>query len=173
MPSSVSQSLFACTLSLTALTAILTSKFPSLTKAPSLLRSMNAQWSFKQGKTSENVTTLLERVRSADPTNSQDMDEDDKGVGWGHYQFTGGNVTVSSSLTSWQDVGSVSTAFKLVAAAVKTCLEARMMCTNAGTPEATGFISDIYLENILEGLEKCWVGAGGVRILPPSSITLF
>jgi hypothetical protein len=27
-----------------------------------------------------------------------------------------------------------------------------------------GFISDVYLERVLECLEVCWVGAGGVRV---------
>jgi hypothetical protein len=143
------------------LAAILISEFPSLTNAPSLLRSMNAAWSFKQGTTSENVATLLERVQSADP-GSLDMDEDDMGIGWGHYQFTAGGLSPESLLTSWQDVGSVATSFKLVAAAIKTCQEARLMCMNAGTPKTAGFISDVYLEKVLECLENCWVGAGGV-----------
>ncbi|KAI9428865.1 hypothetical protein H4582DRAFT_2090797 [Lactarius indigo] len=143
------------------LIAILKSEFPSLTNAPSLLNSMNAQLSFKQGETSESVTTLLERVQSADP-GSPDIDEDNMGQSWGHYQFTAGGISPSSSLTSWEDVGSVAMAFKLIAAAIKTCREARVMCANAGTPKTTGFISNVYLEKILECLESCWVGAGGI-----------
>ncbi|KAH9041229.1 hypothetical protein EDB85DRAFT_2139893 [Lactarius pseudohatsudake] len=142
------------------LIAILKSQFPSLTNAPNLLSSMNAQPSFKQGKTSEKIMTLLERVRSADP-GSPDIDEDNTGQSWGHYQFTAGDISPSSSLTSWKDVGSVATAFKLVAAAIGTCQEARLMCANAGTPRTTGFISDVYLEKTLECLESCWVDAGG------------
>jgi hypothetical protein len=122
---------------------------------------MNVQWSFKQGATSENVATLLEHVQSADP-GSPDMDEDSMGLSWGHYQFTAGGVSPESSLTSWQDIGSVTTSFKLVAAAIKTCQEARLMCVNARNPKTAGFISDVYLEKVLECLENCWVGAGGV-----------
>ncbi|KAH9070812.1 hypothetical protein EDB83DRAFT_2517992 [Lactarius deliciosus] len=142
------------------LIAILKSQFPSLTNAPNLLRSMNAQSSFKQGKTSEKIMTLLERVRSADP-GSPDIDKDNTGQSWGHYQFTAGDISPSSSLTSWKDVRSVATAFKLVAAAIRTCQEARLMCANAGMPRTSGFISDVYLEKTLECLESCWVGAGG------------
>ncbi|KAH9047750.1 hypothetical protein EDB84DRAFT_1614692 [Lactarius hengduanensis] len=115
------------------LIAILTTSFPSLTDAPRLLRSMNAQSSFKQSEPSEQVTTLLDRVQFADPS-SPDIDEDNACQGWGHEQFTAGGVTLSSSLTSWQEVGNVATALKLVAAAIKTCQEARLMCENAGTP---------------------------------------
>ncbi|KAI9434415.1 hypothetical protein H4582DRAFT_1793231, partial [Lactarius indigo] len=147
-------------LPLTVLTAVLTSDFPSMTNALSLIRSMNAQMLFKQGKPSEKVTMLLERVQFADP-GSPDIDEDNTCQSWGHDLFTAGGISPSSSLTTWEDVGSVATAFKLVAAALKICQEARLMCTNAGTPKTSGFISDIYLEKILECLENCWVGAGG------------
>jgi hypothetical protein len=123
---------------------------------------MDAQPSFKQGDPSQNILSLLERVQSADPSSS-DIDEDNMGQSWGHYQFTAGGLTLTSSLTSWQDIGSVAIAFKLVAAALKTCQEARLMCTNAGLSTTGGFVSDIYLEKTLDGLETCWVGAGGVR----------
>ncbi|KAH9016465.1 hypothetical protein EDB85DRAFT_2155921 [Lactarius pseudohatsudake] len=131
------------------LIAVLTSEFPSLTNAPPLLRSMNAQSSFKEGEPSKQVATLLERVQFADPS-SPDIDEDNTCQSWGHYQFTAGGISPVSSLTNWQEVGNVATAFKLVAAAIKTCQEARLMCSNAGTPMASGFISDIYLKKILE-----------------------
>ncbi|KAH9017097.1 hypothetical protein EDB83DRAFT_2528705 [Lactarius deliciosus] len=142
------------------LIAVLTSDFPSVTNTASLIRSMNAQASFKQGKPSINVTALLKRVQFADP-GSLDIDEDNTCQSWGHDLFTAGGISPSSSLTTWEDVGSVATAFKLVAAALKTCQEVWLMCVNAGTPKIDGFISNIYLEKILECLEKCWVGAGG------------
>ena len=144
------------------LLAILSLEFPSLTNTPALLHSMNKQTSFKQGQSSENVTSLLKRVQSADP-GSPDIDKDEMGVSWGHELFTAGGISLSSSLTSWQDIGSVETAFMLVAAAIKTCQEACLMCANAGTPKTAGYISDVYLEKILESIETCWVGTGGVR----------
>ncbi|KAF8268369.1 hypothetical protein EI94DRAFT_1785947 [Lactarius quietus] len=142
------------------LIADLTSQFPSLINAPSLLQSMNKQPSLMQGKTSKEVVMLLKHIQSADPA-SPDIDEDNLGQSWGHYQFTAGGVSPSSSLTTWQDIGSVDTAFKLVAVLLKTCQDAQAMCANARTPKTSGFISDIYLEQILDHLEKCWVGAGG------------
>ena len=123
---------------------------------------MNAQSSFKQGETSKDVAALLERVQSADPC-APDLDEDNMGIGWGHYQFTSGGLGLSTSLTCWQDIGSVATAFELVAAAIKTCQEARLMCADADA--ASGFISDVYLSKTVECLQDCWVGAGGVRSL--------
>ncbi|KAH8997728.1 hypothetical protein EDB86DRAFT_3076549 [Lactarius hatsudake] len=142
------------------LIAILTSSFPSLTDAPRLLRSMNAQSSFKQSEPSEQVTMLLDRIQFADPS-SPDIDKDNACQGWGHEQFT--------------EVGNVATALKLVAAAIKMCQEARLMCENAGTPKTSGFISDVYLEKTLECLESCWVSAGGLltsqKRLPPIPTT--
>ncbi|KAF8264804.1 hypothetical protein EI94DRAFT_1702944 [Lactarius quietus] len=145
------------------LTAILTSDFPLLKNAPHLIRSMNAQWSFKEGEPSLNVVTLLKHVQFTDP-GIRDLDEDNMGKGWGHYQFTAGDLNLSSLLTCWQDVRSIATAFKLVAAAIKTYQEAQLMDANTTTPQAGRFISDIYLERTLDCLQNCWVDAGGVHI---------
>ncbi|KAI9430019.1 hypothetical protein H4582DRAFT_2064265 [Lactarius indigo] len=113
-------------LSANNLIAVLTSDFPSLTNAVALIRSMNAQMSFKQGKASDNIMTLLEQVQFADP-GSPDIDKDNMCLSWGHDLFTAGGVSLSSSLTTWENVGSVATAFKLVAAALKMCQEARLI----------------------------------------------
>ncbi len=146
------------------LAAILMSDFPALTNTSDLICSMNADVSFMQGKTSDNVATLLDHVQSADPA-SVEIDEDNKGESWGHYQFTAANISPSSLLTTWQEISNVSTAFKLVAATIKTCREARMMCMVGGTPKMNGLISDVYLEMTLDHLKDCWVKAGGVSFL--------
>jgi hypothetical protein len=80
---------------------------------------MNMQPLFKQGETSSNILALLERVQLADPS-SPNIDEDNLGQSWGHYQVTAGGLTLLTLLTSWQEIGSVATAFKLVAAPLKT-----------------------------------------------------
>ena len=128
--SSVSLSFSACAHTLTVLAAILKSKFPSLTNAPALLHSMHAQLLFKQGETSKNVSTLLARLQSADP-GSPDIDEDNACQGWGHDLLMAGGLSPSNSLTSWQEVGSVATALKLMAASLKICQEAWMICWSA------------------------------------------
>ena len=112
----------------------------------------------QQGKLSQNFTTLLEYIQSADP-NSPDFDEDNKGQGWGHNQFMAGGLNLSSLLTLWQDIGSIATAFKLVAAAIKTCQEAQLMCMNARKLMAGGFVSNACLQ---EWDKKCWIGAGEI-----------
>ena len=145
------------------LAAALTSEFPSLTNAPHLLCAMKLQPSFQQGEPSNKVTTILGHLRFAD-INSPDIDKDNANQGWGHDQFTAGGISPSSSLTTWRDVGSVATAFELVAAAIKTCRDARLMCANTGTAATGSFISDTYLEQMLELLEKCWISAGGVSV---------
>ena len=124
---------------------------------------MNMETTFKQGKPLEKVVILLEHLQFADP-GSPDIDEDNSGQSWGHDQFTAGGITPTSSLTTWQDVGDVTTAFRLVAAALKICQEVRLMCSNAGAPKTDGFISNIYLKQILDNIEECWTKAGGVRL---------
>ena len=123
---------------------------------------MSAQPLFMPGETSPDVNALLEHIQSTHP-DLLDIDEDNVGQNWGHYQFTAGGLTLSSSLTTWHDIGSVETALKLVAGALKICQEARRMCA----PGTSNFISDVYLSNTLEHLENCWVGAGGVRTHRP------
>ena len=128
---------------------------------PMLLRSMITQL-FEQGqpgKPFQNFSTLLKHIQSADP-NSPDFNEDNKGQGWGHYQFMAGGLNLL--LTLWQDVGSIASAFQLVAAAIKTCWEAQVMCMNAGKSMVVGFISDTFLQETLDALKRCWIGAGGV-----------
>jgi hypothetical protein len=95
---------------------------------------------------------------------SLDINEDNACHSWGHYQFTVGDLNLSSCLTTWQDIGSIDTAFKLVAVALKTCQEACMMCTRAKVPKTNRFLSDTYLKKMLEHLENCWVDTGGVCI---------
>ncbi|KAF8257699.1 hypothetical protein EI94DRAFT_1708721 [Lactarius quietus] len=127
------------------LVASLISQFPSLTSAPCLLKSMDAQPMFKQSMLSEQVTALLERVQFADPT-VPNINKDNVGQSWGHYQFTAGGISPSSFLTSWEDVGNVATAFKLF---------------EGMSGSTAGFISNIYLEQILNCLEKCWTDTSG------------
>ncbi|KAH9011682.1 hypothetical protein EDB84DRAFT_1445024 [Lactarius hengduanensis] len=61
----------------------------------------------------------------------------------GDIKFTAGGASLSSSLTSWQDIGSVVTAFKLVAATIKTCQEAVVDVHGRNSED------DVYFENVL------------------------
>ena len=65
------------------------------------------------------VVAFLNRIDSADP-NSPDLSEDNTDTGWGHCQFTAGNMQCTTVLLSWDKIG-VPMARKLIAAAIKTC----------------------------------------------------
>lgn len=103
---------------------------------------------------SNDVAALLNRVEQADP-DAPDLDEDDSNESWGHAQFTAGGLTIRSALVDWEAVGSTPTAFKLIAATVRTCKVARAMCA-ARARSATAYLADNYLELLLEQLQRCW-----------------
>ncbi|KAI9436680.1 hypothetical protein H4582DRAFT_2078348 [Lactarius indigo] len=134
------------------LIAVLMSKFPSLTNTTRLFHSMNAQSSFKEGEPSKQVTMLLKLPLCFTLLDTPVLLPVTLYISPQYYQST--------------EVGSVTTAFKLVVAAIKTCQEARLMCSNAGTPKMSGFISNVYLEKTLKCLENYWVGAGGMLTSP-------
>ena len=122
---------------------------------------MQSSPEFKVGKSSDNFTTFLERIKNANP-NDPNLSEDDSDASWGHYQFTGGQLKISTVLTSWDVVGSCSNACDLIAAALKTCKVARHLCFEHGV-EVTSYLSDIYLGNVVSTLWNLWKSAGGVR----------
>lgn len=103
----------------------------------------------------------MTRIEKADP-NDTAIDEDNKGVGWGHYQFTAGSMTCGSVMQSWADIGNTDTACKLIAAAIRTCKVARYVCEKMKV-EATSYISDMYLGRVIETLWDLWKRAGAVR----------
>ena len=105
---------------------------------------MNVQLSFNQGKLSNQVKTILKHLESAD-LGSPDIKEEDVYQSWGHYQFTASGVSPSSLPTSWKSIGIVPTMFKLVAATLKTCHEAWLMCANARMTEKGGSVQAGYI----------------------------
>lgn len=94
------------------------------------------------------MLTFLDRIENADP-NSPDISDDDKNTSWGHYQFTASTLTCSSVLSSWNSVGNASVACRLIAAAIKTCRVARLLC-QSNRITTSSYLSDIYLANIIE-----------------------
>ncbi|KAF8900455.1 hypothetical protein CPB84DRAFT_1778961 [Gymnopilus junonius] len=133
-------------------------EFPQLQIAQDLLNSMKACPNF----------------RPSDP-NDTTIDEDNKGVSWGHYQFTAGSMTCSSVMKSWEDIGSTTTACKLIAAAIRTCKVARYVCEKLQVTTAS-YISDTYLERVIETLWDLWKQAGAPTVttttqtsMPPES----
>lgn len=110
-------------------------------------------------------------MESADP--NAIIDEDDTNISWGHAAFTTGELTFSSVLSSvnnWVAVGKVFAA-RIIAGAIKTCLVARHVCCVNGIPDPPSYLSDSYLENILDKLWQLWLN-NAVSALPLSRFRL-
>ncbi|KAF8218510.1 hypothetical protein L208DRAFT_1373938 [Tricholoma matsutake] len=125
--------------------------FPSIPRATDLLSTMEENVAFKRGPTLMLTMDFLSQVENADPYVA-DLSEDDSGPSWGHSQFTSGNMTLTSVLQSWESIGSTETACRLIAASIKTC----KITTGS-------YLSDAYLQNLIEVLWTLWKKAGGVR----------
>ena len=143
-------------------TAMFSQDFPSIAHATDLLKSMQTNASFQRGAPSENVVTFLSRLENADPA-SPEISEDDNNAAWGHYQFTASSLTCTSVLTSWDAVGNVVVACRLIAAAIKTCKVARHLCFSNHI-ETTSYLSDIYLANVINLLWQFWQEAVGINV---------
>src|ERR1700722_8795229 len=137
--------------------------FPNIAHAMDLLKSMESHTTFKSGEPSADVVAFLDRIKNADP-NSPQFTEDNTNGSWGHYQFTGGNMTCTSVLTSWTSIGNTNIACQLIAAAIKTCKVARHLCFEHEV-ESHSYLGDIYLANVINILWRLWSEAGGVFLL--------
>ncbi|KAF7426504.1 hypothetical protein PC9H_008873 [Pleurotus ostreatus] len=126
------------------------------------------------GFLSSNTIALLKRVQTADPACIEN--EDDLLASWGHWQWSGGDLTISGAITSWQDVGSTETARELIAAALTTCKAARYLCLSV-SPRPQSYLSDSYLDRIISTLYDVWKRSGGVILLfiqfYPAELTSF
>jgi hypothetical protein len=118
---------------------------------------MQSNPTFTDGPPSDPVVAFLARIQDADP-NSPELSEDNTNANWGHYQFSG---HVRSVLTAWSSVGGNSMACKLIAAAIKTCKVARHLCYERGI-HPISYLSDAYLNEVVERLWTMWKEAGGV-----------
>lgn len=119
-----------------------------------LLQEMNHQYSEHDGVPSADILQFIDRIEHADP--SAEDNKDNLNLSWGHSQFTSGGLTCSSVLVSWPAVGNVSTAFRLLAAAVKTAKVAWQLCFTQSISNTGNYLADAYIQNIVELLWKCW-----------------
>ena len=119
---------------------------------------MKENSSFQVGALSDGVVAFLERAEHADP-NSADISEEDKNANWGHYQLSGWAPLVAS----WHSVGSTGIACRLIAVVIKTCKVARHMCFVKHL-NTLSFLSDVYLENIIDSLWASWKEALGIHV---------
>ncbi|TFK17497.1 hypothetical protein FA15DRAFT_710733 [Coprinopsis marcescibilis] len=115
--------------------------FPRLANATALLDRLqhifNHPGPNPPGTPDRKVLDFISRIETADP-NSPTLSEDDKDAGWGHYQFT--------------EVGDCATAYRLIAAALKTCRVARFVCTDRKLMDVKSYLSDMYLDLLIEQL---------------------
>jgi hypothetical protein len=137
--------------------------FPLLHSAINLLNAMEAQSDFRVLPTPPLTTDFLSRLENSLPTDTS-FSEEDTGLSWGHYQFTGGSMTIKSVIRSWDCVGTTTMACKFIAAAVKICKVARHVCFEQNI-NPTSFLADVYLSNLIDELCDVWVKAGGVSFL--------
>jgi hypothetical protein len=94
----------------------------------------------KNVQPSSDILAFLECIELANP-NSPDYSKDDINGNWGHYQFTAGNMRITSVLTSWDQV-SVKIACKLLT--IKTCCIAWHVCFECRVTVGS-YLSDAYL----------------------------
>jgi len=107
------------------------------------------------------MLSFLDRIKNANP-NSPDFSEDDLYASWGHYQFTASSQTISGVLTSWKSVGNTSVAQRLLAAALKTSKVMWHVCFEQAI-QPSSFLSDIYIQLLIDKLLELWKDAGGVH----------
>ena len=134
---------------------------PPIPHAIALLDAMAASPDFKSSTPSDNVAAFLNRIDAADP-NSSEIREDDTNESWGHWQFTAGSLTITTVIQDWACVGGVNMACRLLAAAIRTCKAARQICHERDIT-SNSFLSDAYLNNMVDQLYKSWTAAGGVH----------
>lgn len=142
--------------------------FPRISCAEDLLQSMKNHPTFIDNPPSNDVVAFLNRIENADP-NSADIQDDDTNANWGHHQFTAASLTCSTVLDSLENIGSTEIACRLIASAIRTCKIARHLCFKRQV-KTESYLSDAYLENLVERLWALWRASGGVII---TSIYLF
>ena len=146
---------------ITILTGTFSVDFPLVPFAIDLLNAMEKNPDFKRGAMPHLTATFLLCIEDAD-SNSPDVSEDDSGSNWGHLQFTGGAMRITSVLTSWESVGSMETARALIAASIKTCKVARVFCHQRNI-QTSSYLSDAYLQEMVEQIWTLWKQAGAAR----------
>lgn len=142
--------------------ATLSTHFPNIKAGIELLNAMEVSPDYKRADPSEEMMVFLSRLEETDPN-------DNKGVSWGHYQYTGGGMTCRSVMTSWVAVGNTDVARRLIAAAIRITKVARYVCERQNI-NAGAYTSDMYLEIVIEHLWMIWKAEREVSSVLPSCI---
>lgn len=121
---------------------------------------MRAEPDFLRADPPSQTLNFISRIEDADP-NDPDLDEDNSGLSWGHRQFTAGSMTCSTVIMTWSDIGNTDTACKLISEAIRTSRVARFFWSkgNPGPPTTSTFLSDTYVDVVVNRLWKIWVDA--------------
>jgi len=133
---------------------MLSTHFPNIKATIKLLNAMEDSPDYKRADPSEKMMVFLSCLEETDP-NDDLIDDNNKGVSWGHYQYMGGGSTCRSVMTSWAAIGNTDVARRLITAAIRITKVARYVCEcqniNAGS-----YTSDMYLDIIIEHLWTIW-----------------
>jgi len=133
---------------------MLSTHFPNIKATIELLNAMEDLPDYKWADPSEQMMVFLSRLEETDP-NDNSIDHDNKGVSWGHYQYTGGGLTCRSVMTSWAAVGNTDVAHRLITAAIRITKVARYVCKRQNV-NAGSYTSDMYLDIVIEHLRTIW-----------------
>ncbi|TFK72253.1 hypothetical protein BDN72DRAFT_957420 [Pluteus cervinus] len=128
-------------------------------KAARLLASIQANPTFRSGPTAPRTLTLLSCIENADP-DAPGVEE--RCTSWGHDQFRSGGLMDSGSdlLEKWDEIGDTKAVYRLLASCLTICRVARHIGFQQQRQESS-YLSDMYLERVIERLWKAWSDAGG------------
>ncbi|KAM6497289.1 hypothetical protein JOM56_007762 [Amanita muscaria] len=116
---------------------------------------------FGNNEMSEDVKGFLCRLETADP-NDPSIDDDEKGLAWGHCQFTANPVPWRSVFASWGSIRKPANACLVIAAAMRTCSVARHVYYQGSEASEASFTADAYLQELTELILEVWISADGV-----------
>ncbi|KAI0938388.1 hypothetical protein AcV5_000080 [Taiwanofungus camphoratus] len=161
-------------LTLENLIMILAAEFPHFINGLELLNAMKLSPTFGIGAPLPQVLAFIERVECANP-NTPDLSPDNTGTSWGHCQFTAGDMTLTSVLTSWNSIGTINAACRLIAAGptLKGKEVLRLQITNftSDTSLSTGLPTPSVFD-IPSGSLAAHPSHDGTDVSPPPTTTL-
>lgn len=131
----------------------------SIDDAENLFAAIEACPDFSADPPSSTFSRFLSRMQDDFPS-EETFGEDNVGAGWGHKQYAGGDMTLTSVFASWANVGSPANVAKVLAAAIRISRVARFLC--AGITPAPSYVADSYLDSLVRILWACWRAADGV-----------
>lgn len=124
--------------------------FHQVPHATDLLEALHKAPATAEGSSTAAVEQFLAGIEQADP-NAPDVGEDNTNTSWGHYHFRSGVVRFDN--LTWEMVANKQTAYRILAATIKTCRVARHLCFKRNIT-TNSVVADMYLETIVQNLWK-------------------